>query len=103
MILTPGDARSRGDAIFAGLSFGAISVRWFAANPSAGPAVRPLSTSFWAFVVSADRKTSAGAPCSILISSADDASVETTRLVPGLAASYAFVVLASASLSDAAA
>ena len=71
----------------AGLSVGTMTVSWLPAKLTGAPAARPLSTSFCGFVVSADRKTSAGAPCSILVSSADDESVEIVSVVPGLAAS----------------
>ena len=43
--------------------------------------------SVWGFFVSAERKTSAGAPCSIWVSSVADESVEIVSVVPGLAAS----------------
>ena len=57
------------------------------ANVTAAPSASPASTSFFGLVVSADRKTSAGAPCSIWVSSAEDESVEIVSVVPGFAAS----------------
>ena len=87
MTLTPGLARSAGDAMPAGLAVGTTIVSLLAANGTGSPSARPLSTSFFGFVVSADRKTSAGAPCSIWVSSADEESVEIVRVVPGVAAS----------------
>ena len=87
MTLTPALARSAGDLIPAGFAVGTMTVSMLPAKSTAAPAARPLSTSFFGFVVSADRKTSAGAPCSIWVSSADDESVEIVRVVPGLAAS----------------
>ena len=87
MTLTPALARSAGVVIPAGLSVGTMIVSLLPANVTGSPAARPLSTSFFGFVVSADRKTSAGAPCSICVSSADDESVEIVSVVPGFAAS----------------
>ncbi len=102
MILTAGFARSAGVLILAGFAIGTITVRMFFAKFTGGPVVRPLSASFWGFVVSADRKTLAGAPCSILVSSAEDASVDMTRVTPGWEASYTGLAASSAPLSDAA-
>jgi hypothetical protein len=51
------------------------------------PVAKPPSMSFCGFVVSADRRTSDGAPCSTLVASAEDESVERVSVVPGLAAS----------------
>ena len=87
MTFRPGFARSAGDAMPAGLPFGTMIVSLLPAKSTASPAAKPPSTSFLGFVVSADRKTSAGAPCSIWVSSADDESVETVIVEPGLAAS----------------
>ena len=66
----------------AGFPIGTITVSLFVANVTAGPAARPLSTSFCGLVVSADRKTSAGAACSILVSSADEESVVIVSFAP---------------------
>ena len=71
----------------AGLAVGTMTVSMLPAKSTGAPSARPLSTSFFGFVVSADRKTSAGAPCSIWVSRADDESVEIVSVVPGLAAS----------------
>ena len=84
---TPALARSIGDVMPAGLAVGTTIVSLLPANGTAAPSARPLSTSFCGFVASAERKTSAGAPCSIWVSRADDESVETVRVVPGFAAS----------------
>src|SRR4051794_23434868 len=86
MIFTPGLAMSFGDAIPAGSSLGVMITRWLPANGVTSPLANPPPTSFLGFVVSADRKTSAGAPCSIFVSRADDESVETVRVVPAWAA-----------------
>ena len=87
MISTPSFARSAGDWIPAGLSVGTMTVSLLPANGIASPLAKPPSTSFCGLAVSADRNTSAGAPCSICVSSADDESVEIVRSVPGFAAS----------------
>ena len=87
MTLTPGFARSAGDVMPAGLPFGTMIVSLLPAKSIGRPMRNPPSTSFLGFVVSADRKTSAGAPCSIWVSSADDESVETVIVEPGFAAS----------------
>jgi hypothetical protein len=79
-----------------------MTVRRLPANLVRAPAASPLSTSFWGLAVSADRNTSAGAPCSILVSSAEDESVDIVIAVPGLAAWYAVCALARTALSDAA-
>ena len=67
----------------AGFAVGTMIVSLLPAKVTAAPAARPLSTSFFGFAVSADRKTSAGAPCSIWVSRADDESVEIVRVEPG--------------------
>jgi len=54
-----------------------------AGNVDGSAAARPLSTSFFGLVVSAERKTSAGAPCSIWVSRAAEESVEIVSLEPG--------------------
>ncbi len=87
MTLTPAFARSTGVAIPAGLAVGTMIVNLLPAKVTAAPSARPASTSFFGFVVSADRKTSAGAPCSIWVSRADDESVERVTVVPGFAVS----------------
>ena len=85
-----------------GLSVGVTTVSLLPAKTVGVPLAKPPSTSFFGFVVSADRKTSAGAPCSIWVSRADELSVETVSVVPGFAASYAVFALSSAPFSDAA-
>ena len=80
-------ARSAGVDTPPGLSVGVITVSLLPANTIGSPLANPPSTSFCGLVVSADRNTSAGAPCSIWVSSADDESVEIVSVVPGLAAS----------------
>ena len=100
--MTPGLARSIGEVMPAGLAVGTTIVSLLPANGTRSPAASPLSTSFCGFVVSADRKTSAGAPCSICVSRADEASVETVSVVPGFAVSYAAFALVSAPFSEAA-
>ena len=102
MTLTPGFARSFGDVMPAGLLVGTTIVSLLPAKVTAAPSARPLSTSFFGFVVSADRKTSAGAPCSICVSRAADESVEIVSLVPGFAVSYATLALSSAPFREAA-
>jgi hypothetical protein len=47
----------------AGLSDGTMIVSLLPAKVTAAPSARPASTSFFGFVVSADRKSSAVAPC----------------------------------------
>ena len=84
------------------LAVGTITVSRLPANLTGAPLAWFLVISFWGLVVSADRKTSAGAPCSIWVSRADDESVEIVSVVPGLAVSYAALTLARAALSDAA-
>ena len=54
------------------------------------------------FVVSADRKTSAGAPCSIFVSRAAEESVEITSVTPGLDDAQAVLTALNAPFSDAA-
>ena len=102
MTLTPDFARSAGVSILAGLSDGTMTVSLLPAKVTAAPSARPASTSFFGFVVSAERNTSAGAPCSIWVSSADDESVETVTVVPGWAVSKAALAFSRAPLSDAA-
>ena len=87
MTFKPGFARPAGDAMAAGLPFGTMIVSLLPAKSIGLPEANPPSTSFFGFVESADRKTSAGAPCSIWVSSADDESVETVIVEPGFAAS----------------
>ena len=87
MILTPSPARSAGVSMPAGLSAGTMITRWLPANGVTPPAASPASTSFCGLAVSADRNTSAGAPCSILVSRAADESVETVSVTPGVAVS----------------
>ena len=87
MTFRPAFARSAGVLTPPGFAVGTMTVSLLPAKGTASPAARPLSTSFFGLVVSAERKTSAGAPCSILVSSADDESVETLMVVPGLAVS----------------
>src|SRR6516164_9723006 len=87
--LTPLFAMSIGVLIFAGFVVGVMIVRRLPAKLTGEPRARPFVTSFWGFDVSADSRTSAGAPCSILVSSADEESVEMVSVMPGFAASYA--------------
>ena len=87
MTLTPAVARSAGVVIPAGLSAGTMTVSLLPAKLTAGPSVSPLSTRSCGFFVSAERKTSAGAPCSIFVARADEASVEIVSVAPGIAAS----------------
>ena len=70
-----------------GLSAGTMIVRRFVAMTTAPPLANPPSTSLAGCVVSADRKTSAGAPCSICVASVDDESVDNVSVVPGVTAS----------------
>src|SRR5512143_866129 len=102
MTLTPLLAMSAGAAISAGLADGVMTVSRFPANGTTDPAARPRSTSVWGLLVSADRNTSAGAPCSILVASAVDESVEMITVVPGVSDSYALLTWARTALSDAA-
>src|SRR3954451_10196849 len=102
MILIPPRARSAGDEIPAGLSAGTTMVRMFPANATAAPSARPLSVSFFGFDVSAERNTSAGAPCPICVSSAADESVEIVRIDRGCDASHAGLILSRAPLREAA-
>jgi len=85
------------------LAVGTITVSLLPAKLMAAPAERPLSTSFFGLVVSAERKTSAGAPCSIWVSSAAEESVEIVSLEPGYAVSQAAFALSRAPFSEAAA
>ncbi len=62
-------------------------VSLFVANATASPPAKPPSTSLAGCAVSADRKTSAGAPCSICVASVDDESVDDFSVVPGTTAS----------------
>jgi hypothetical protein len=73
------------------------------ANTTAAPSASPLSTSFLGFVVSAESNRSAGAPCSIWVSSAADESVESVIVTPAFAVSKAVFACSSAFFSDAAA
>src|SRR4029079_191509 len=103
MIFTPGVARSAGVVMPAGLAVGTITVRLLPAKAVVGPVVRPAVTRASGFLVSADRKTSAGAPFWIWVARAADESVEMVSRMPGTAASYAVFTLARTSLRDAAA
>jgi hypothetical protein len=80
-----------------------MTVSRLPANLVTSPDARPLSTRLWGFLVSAERNTSAGAPCSIFVASAVELSVEIVSVVPGFAASQAVFTLASTDLSEAAA
>src|SRR5439155_18528469 len=102
MIFSPRRARSAGDAILAGLAAGTTMVRTFPANATGLPSARPLAASLFGFDVSADRKTSAGAPCSIWVSRAADESVEIVNTEPGWAASQAGLTRSRAPFNDAA-
>src|SRR5687767_3309722 len=102
MTLRPDLARSIGVVTPAGLAVGTMIVNLFAANVTGSPWARPSSTSFWGLVVSAARKTSAGAPCSIWVASAADESVEMVRTAPGTSASYATLTSSRTLASDAA-
>src|SRR5262245_27783313 len=102
MTLTPLFARSIGDVILAGFADGTITVRRFPAKSFMAPSARPLSTNFFGLVVSAERKMSAGAPCSIWVSSAADESVEIVSVEPGWVDSQAVLILSRAPLSEAA-
>ena len=98
----PDFARSLGVDTPPGLSVGVITVSLLPANTTGSPLAKPPSTSFCGFVLSADRKTSAGAPCSICVSSVDEESVEIVSVVPGLAASYSVLALSRTPFRDAA-
>jgi hypothetical protein len=87
----------------AGFAVGTMIARRFEANVTSEPDARRLSTSFCALAVSAERNRSAGAPCSIFVSSADEESVDTVNVVPGCAVPYARVAAASSAFRDAAA
>src|SRR5439155_2212785 len=102
MIFTPCRERSVGEVLCAGLSAGTTIVRTFPANETGLPSASPLPTSPFGFDVSADRKTSAGAPCSIWVSRAADESVESVRTEPGWAASQAGLIRSRAPFRDAA-
>ncbi len=103
MIFTPVFARSAGLAIPAGFDAGTMTVRRLVANFVTGATAKPSSTSDCGFFVSAERKTSAGAPCSIFVASAVDESVEIVSVAPGFAASYAALSFASGFFREAAA
>src|SRR3954447_4822664 len=103
MTFTEGFARSAGDVIPAGFDAGTITASLLPAKATVGPTVRFASTSFFGFAVSADRKTSAGAPCSIFVSSADEESVEIAIVTPGWDDSYALRAAPRTPLRDAAA
>jgi hypothetical protein len=85
--LTPSRARSSAEAIPAGFDVGTITVRRLPANGVGFPSARPLSASRCGLPVSADRNRSAGAPSSILASSAAEESVEMVSEIPGVASS----------------
>jgi hypothetical protein len=57
------------------LAAGTMTVSWLHAKTTASMAA-PLSSSVTTFAMSADAKTSAGAPCSIWARNAEDASKE---------------------------
>ena len=59
--------------------------RWLPANFVTGPIASPASTSFSGFVRSAERNTSAGAPCSICVRRAADESRATVKANAGVA------------------
>ena len=82
-----GLARSNGVVSPPGLSVGVMTVSSLPAKTVGSPAASPASTSFCGLVVSADRKTSAGAPSVICVARAADESVEMVSVEPGTAAS----------------
>src|SRR3954468_19944293 len=102
MTLIPAFARSAGVLIADEVPVGTMIVSLLRANATGAAAVRPLSTSFWGLFVSADRKTSAGAPCSICVSSVADESVEIVSFVPAFAVSYVARTLSRTPFRDAA-
>ena len=69
----------------AGFAVGTMTVSVFPAKSTAEPSARPASTSVFGFVWSADRKTSAGAPCSIWVRRVEEASVAIVSVTPGAA------------------
>ena len=82
---------------------GTTIARRLPANGMGGPMAKPSSTSFCAFVTSADAKTSAGWPCSILVRNALEASKLSVTVAPGRAPSYAVEAAVNAALRDEAA
>jgi len=100
MTFVPAFARSAGVAIPAGFAAGTMTVSRFPAKSTSVPSARPPSTSAFGFDWSAERKASAGAPCSIWVRSVDEASVAMVRVTLGATVAYAVLTASSAPLSD---
>ena len=86
-ILSPALARSAGVATPPGFDVGTMTVSVLPAKFVTAPVVKPPSTSFCGLAVSAEAKTSAGAPSSICVLRALDASNDRVSVAPGVAAS----------------
>src|SRR6476661_8687141 len=100
---TPGLARSEKELIDAGLDGGTAISRTFVAKLLAVPSMSFASESLVIFFVSAEAKTSAGAPWLICVTRSEDPAKFSVILVPGFFASKSLASLVKVALREAAA
>ena len=96
----PGLARSASVWMFFGLPFSVTITSLFFAKFTGAPALRFAVTTLFMLAWSADANASAGAPCSICVSSSDDAPKLKSSLVPGFAVSNSLPRPVNALVSD---
>ncbi len=87
----------------AGLPLGTMIARRFVAKITGSVPLSPASVSLSMLLVSADAKTSAGAPCEICCTSAEEASKLNVTFASGFAAVNAAPMSVNAAVSEAAA
>ena len=100
---TPGLARSAKELIDAGLDGGTAISRTFVAKLAGVPSTSFASVSLAMFLVSAEAKTSAGAPWVIWVTRSEDPAKFSVILVPGFFASKSLASSVKVAFSDAAA
>src|SRR6478752_1399651 len=100
---TPGLARSAKELIDAGLDGGTAISRTFVAKLAGAPSISSASVSLVMFLVSAEAKTSAGAPWVICVARSEDPAKFSVILVPGFLASKSLAILVKVAFSEAAA
>ena len=101
--LTPGLARSAKEAIEAGLDGGTAISRTLVAKSTGVPPTSFASASLAMFFVSAEAKTSAGAPWVIWVTRSEDPAKLRVTLVPGCLASKSVASSVNVDFSEAAA
>jgi hypothetical protein len=98
-----GSARSSSESTFAGLSGGVAILSVLLAKSTGSPVTEPSATALSMFLVSAEAKTSAGAPWEICATRSDDPAKLNATVTPGLASSNVLPISVNVPLSDAAA